>query len=73
MTRLLAACLSLLALAALASPALANPAPPPDWKNRGESGGLFRSCGGGAGLGLAGIGVTWGLMWVVRRNEKRQD
>ncbi len=29
--------------------------------------GPFRSCGSGAGLGFAGIGVAWGLMWVGHR------
>ena len=75
MTRVRAAVLSLLTLAALASPVLANPAPPPDWKDSGGSGGrtgLFRSCGAGAGAGLAGIGVLWGLMWVGRRRDREK-
>jgi hypothetical protein len=29
--------------------------------------GPFRSCGSGMGLGLAGIGIAWGLMWVGTR------
>lgn len=66
--------LSLLAVVAVAAPVLANPAPPPDFKNTAGSTrtGLFRSCGSGAGLGLAAIGVAWGLMWATRR-ERRKD
>jgi len=33
--------------------------------------GPFRSCGSGAGLGLAGIGVAWGLMWIGTRYAGR--
>lgn len=29
--------------------------------------GLFRSCGSGAGLGLAGIGLSWGMLWLGTR------
>jgi hypothetical protein len=60
------------ALAVVAPAARANPAPPPDWKS-GDTrrSGPFRSCGSGAGVGLAGIGVTWGLMWVGTRYASR--
>jgi hypothetical protein len=33
--------------------------------------GPFRSCGSGMGVGLAGIGVAWGLMWVGTRYAGR--
>jgi len=33
--------------------------------------GPFRSCGSGAGAGLAGIGLAWGLMWVGHRYSAR--
>ena len=33
--------------------------------------GPFRSCGSGMGLGLAGIGIAWGLMWVGTRYAAR--
>jgi hypothetical protein len=29
--------------------------------------GPFRSCGSGMGVGLAGIGLAWGLFWVGNR------
>jgi hypothetical protein len=29
--------------------------------------GPFRSCGSGMGVGLAGIGLAWGLMWAGTR------
>src|SRR5262245_46054150 len=37
-----------------------DPVPPPKPKRTGP----FRSCGSGVGLGLVGIGIAWGLMWV---------
>jgi hypothetical protein len=33
--------------------------------------GPFRSCGSGAGIGLAGIGIAWGMMWVGTRYAGR--
>jgi hypothetical protein len=33
--------------------------------------GPFRSCGSGMGLGLAGVGTAWGLMWVGHRYAGR--
>ena len=33
--------------------------------------GPFRSCGSGMGLGLAGIGIAWSLMWVGTRYAGR--
>jgi hypothetical protein len=82
----------LFALGALASQALANPAPPPDIIKKRENPpqidpktdevvpvkearprrtGPFRSCGSGMGLGLAGIGIAWGLMWAGTRYAGR--
>jgi hypothetical protein len=56
------------ALAVFAPLALANPAPPPDWKDTGSRrDGPFRACGSGVGLGLVGIGIAWSLMWVGHR------
>ena len=67
--RLLLACFALAVLAPLAP---ANPAPPPDWKgDGGRRDGPFRSCGSGSALGLAGIGVAWGLMWAGNRYAGR--
>jgi len=39
-----------------------NPPPPPPPRT-----GPFRSCGSGAGTGLAGIGAAWALMWLGNR------
>jgi hypothetical protein len=39
-------------------------------RNRRRNG-PFRSCGSGAGAGLAAIGVAWGLMWVGHRYAGR--
>jgi hypothetical protein len=33
--------------------------------------GPFRSCGSGLGLGLLGIGLAWGLMWIGTRHGGR--
>jgi hypothetical protein len=33
--------------------------------------GPFRSCGSGMGVGLAGIGIAWGMMWVGTRYAAR--
>jgi hypothetical protein len=41
--------------------------PEPDRRRTGP----FRSCGSGAGAGLAGIGIAWGLMWVGHRYAAR--
>ena len=74
MTGVRGACLVLFTcLAAFAPAARANPAPPPDWKNYGDTRrtGPFRSCGSGMGVGLAGIGVAWGLTWVGTRYAGR--
>ena len=63
--RLVFACVMLAAFAPLA---LANPAPPPDWKETGSRrDGPLRACGSGMGLGLVGIGAAWSLMWVGHR------
>ena len=34
--------------------------------------GPFRSCGSGMGLGLAGIGATWGMLWLGNRLVRSQ-
>ncbi|MCI0704396.1 MAG: hypothetical protein L0241_25340 [Planctomycetia bacterium] len=33
--------------------------------------GPFRSCGSGMGLGLAGIGLAWGMFWLGNRFAAR--
>jgi hypothetical protein len=33
--------------------------------------GPFRSCGSGMGVGLAGIGLAWGFMWIGNRYAGR--
>lgn len=33
--------------------------------------GPFRSCGSGAGTGLAAVGVSWGLLWLGTRAAGR--
>jgi hypothetical protein len=45
-------------------PARVPPAPQPIPPRRT---GPFRSCGSGMGLGLAGIGVAWGMFWLGSR------
>lgn len=40
-----------------------SPRPPEPPKRAG----VFRTCGSGAGLGLAAIGATWGLLWLGTR------
>lgn len=45
--------------------AVPDPFPPrPEPRRRT---GPFRSCGSGAGTGLAAIGVSWGLLWLGTR------
>jgi hypothetical protein len=81
-------------VAVMISPAVANPAPPPEIIKKRENPtppqidpetgavvpvkeaptrrtGPFRSCGSGMGLGLAGIGIAWGLMLVGTRYAAR--
>src|SRR5262245_30707437 len=51
-----------------------QPPPPPPARAvpaRQRRTGPFRSCGSGMGVGLAGIGLTWGLMWIGHRYAGR--
>jgi len=36
-------------------------------KKKPQRTGPFRSCGSGMGLGLAGIGLAWGMFWLGNR------
>lgn len=76
--RRLFACL--VAAAVSAQPARADLVGPLGKFNKKGSGdqprsGPGRACGAGAGVGLAGIGATWGLTWIgfrlAGRREKR--
>lgn len=46
--------------------------PPPPKKVEPRRSGVFRSCGSGAGLGLAGIAVGWGMLWLGTRFVNRR-
>ena len=51
-----------------ADPSVWRPVPrPPEPRRTGP----FRSCGSGAGIGFAGIGLAWGLMWIGNRYAGR--
>jgi hypothetical protein len=41
--------------------------PKPPKKVEPQRTGPFRSCGSGAGTGLAGIALTWGMLWLGNR------
>ena len=72
-------CVGLLALVAFAPAARADlpPGPSPSVNRHlpvtadPPRRGVFRTCGSGMGVGLAGIGVAWGLMWVGTRCASR--
>jgi hypothetical protein len=53
-----------------ANPGGTEQEPPPVVQEPRRSG-PFRSCGSGMGLGLAGIGMAWGFMWVGNRYAGR--
>jgi len=44
-----------------------RPYPPPLQPGLPKRTGLFHSCGSGAGVGLAGIGLAWGMLWLGNR------
>ena len=44
---------------------------PPPMKPEPKRTGPFRSCGSGAGLGLAGIGAAWAVLWLGNRFADR--
>jgi hypothetical protein len=58
-------------------PAPPQPPPPPidpatgkelfDTREKPKRTGPFRSCGSGAGVGLAGIGAAWAVLWLGMR------
>jgi hypothetical protein len=43
------------------------PYPPPKVVDPPKRTGPFRSCGSGVGVGLAGIGVAWAMLWLGNR------
>jgi hypothetical protein len=57
-------------LAVEAAPLWAN-APVPNLAQPKRTG-PFRSCGSGMGLGLAGIGMAWGMLWLGNRFARSQ-
>ncbi|MBN9118302.1 MAG: hypothetical protein J0I06_03930 [Planctomycetes bacterium] len=52
---------------AAVDPATDTPSPPPAPRDPPRRTGPFRSCGSGAGPGLAGIGAAWGMLWLGNR------
>ncbi len=59
-----------------------QPPPPPidpatgkelfDTREKPKRTGPFRSCGSGMGVGLAGIGAAWGMLWLGMRFVRSQ-
>jgi hypothetical protein len=48
-------------------PSSGLPYPPPRIPDPPKRTGPFRSCGSGMGVGLAGIGVAWAMLWLGNR------